>query len=96
MTDAPDLSRLADELAARIQQELPTFEGRDLRADAGEGGIIYIALRRAKKAPEAGERLAARLEHLLDAALEGTPAAYAISLGRGDRDLLFHIELRRT
>lgn len=92
------LEQLCDGLAARINDELPTFGGFDVRADAGEPGLVYVALRGAKREVEAGEKLARRLETLVEEVLDETEDefGFALSIGAGMRDLLLQIEVRRS
>ena len=90
------LDQFCDELASSINESLPTFEGHDLRADAGESGMIYVALRGAKKKTDLGESLAERIAAIADDAIaaEDHPIDFAISMGRGNKDLLLQIECR--
>lgn len=90
------LKHLSDKLTERIRSEWPTFEGHDVRADAGDPGMIYVALRGAKRDLDAGEQLSAKLESLLGRELDEEPedVDFAISLGSTNKDLLLQIELR--
>jgi len=89
------LDELCEEIAARINDEVPTFGGYDVRADAGSLGAIYIALREAQHELETGEQLADRVAPILDDELENRDLDYAISLGAGDEDLLLQVEVRK-
>ncbi|QDG50339.1 hypothetical protein FIV42_06210 [Persicimonas caeni] len=90
------LKHLSEKLAERIRSEWPTYGGHDVRADAGDPGMIYVALRGAKRDFDAGEAFSGELESLLDGELDGEPEAidFAISLGSTNKDLLLQIELR--
>lgn len=90
------LKHLCEKLTERIRSRWPTFEGHDVRADAGDPGMIYVALRGAKRDPDAGEALSSKLESLLGRELDEKPDAvdFAISLGSTNEDLLLQIELR--
>lgn len=95
MTDAV-LDQVCEGLARRINDGCPTFEGFDVRADAGEPGLVYVALRRAKRQSEVGEIFADRVAELVEDALdeEDDEFGFAISIGAGMRDLLLQIEVR--
>lgn len=90
------LANFAQTLAKAIGDRWPQFGGVDLRADAGEPGMIYVALRGARRQPELGEKLAEKIENLAAELSERGEAAIAvaISLGRGNKDLLLQIECR--
>jgi hypothetical protein len=88
------LSRLGDQVAGAISQQYPEFKGFRLRADAGEPGMIYGALREAKRSPGVGEELSAALDALIEQELKGEAVDFALSMGFGSRDLVLQIELR--
>jgi hypothetical protein len=92
------LKHLCQKLASRIETEWPIVDGHTLRADAGDAGMIYVALRGAKGDLEAGDKLSGELESLLSDALDEEPGDreldFAISVGSGNKDLLLQIELR--
>jgi hypothetical protein len=90
------LKNLCKELASRIQAERPMFEDHEVRADAGDAGMIYVALRGAKRELDAGEQLSDELASLIEGELDAEPKDidFAISVGSGNKDLLFQIELR--
>jgi hypothetical protein len=90
------LAQLCQKLAGRIGSEWPTFQDHALRADAGDAGMIYVALRGAKRDVEAGEELSSELASLLEDELDEEPKNidFAISIGSGNNDLLLQIELR--
>ena len=89
------LHSMGDEIAGRINAEVSTFEGFEVRADAGEAGMVYVALRGAKRELEAGERLAKRLSDLVEGVIEKDEALdFGLGMGRGNKDLLLRIELR--
>lgn len=94
----PVLGDFCARLADRINEEVDAFQGRDLRADAGETGMVYIALRNAKGRDDLGEGLADRIAGIVEDELDALdePIGFAISLGRGNRDLLLQVECRRT
>lgn len=78
-------------LAAAISEQISEFQGVRVRADAGEEGRVYVALRGAKKNREIAALFAAKLEALVESTLMET--GYRLSQGRGDKDLLFLIEI---
>ena len=92
--DAKQLEGKAEEVAAAIGESFPDFQGVKVRADAGEEGRIYVALRGAKKEKGLGESFAEALGVMLEEELEGSGLQFGIAMGRGDRDLLLQIELR--
>ncbi len=96
MSDQTHLDELAQAIVARMRGDVASFQGHAVRADAGEAGMIYVALRGAKRDRDAGEALAARISGLVEAALadEAQAVDFAVSLGQGDKDLLLQIELR--
>lgn len=95
---AEDLHALCQKITTQIAEDHPIFKGFDVRADAGEPGMIYVALRGAKREIAAGEELAKALESLLEPMIDMAKlnVDFAISLGRGNRDLLLQIELRQS
>jgi hypothetical protein len=90
------LKQRCDEIAERIQQAYASYEGHAVRVDSGDAGMIYVALRDARRQPELGERLGAKLEALLEEEIDGESEEldFAISLGSGNRDLLLQVEVR--
>ncbi|MFU8804180.1 MAG: hypothetical protein ACNA8W_10255 [Bradymonadaceae bacterium] len=98
MANHNPLSTIAEELASSIADEFPTFEDYKVRVDAGEAGMIYVALREAKAKLDLGEELSTALEAHLDRELgdRARDIQFAISLGSGNRDLLLQIELRQS
>ena len=90
--------RICRELAAKINDELGEFSGFDTRADAGEPGMIYVALRGAKKEVEEGEKFADEIAAIIedDLADRGDELPFAISVGAGNKDLLLQIEIRQS
>ena len=90
------LAQFGARLAKAINDEISTFKGHKLRADAGEPGMIYVALRGAKKETALGQSLADKVGQIADRLIadEDQPIDCAISMGRGNRDLLLQIECR--
>ncbi len=91
------LQSIAETIARRVNDELSPFEGFDLRADAGEPGMVYVALRGAKKEAEVGERLATKLAALVADVLEKSDEKgldFALAMGRGNKDLLLRVEVQ--
>lgn len=88
------LTHLGDRVAGAIAAKYKEFKGFRLRADAGEPGMIYVALREAKKSPAVGEELSAALDALVEGELEGEAVDFALSMSFGSRDLVLQIELR--
>lgn len=90
------LEHICEGLARRINDEFPTFQGFDTRADAGEPGLVYVALRGAKHDTEVGEAFADRVADLVEVALDAEEdrLRFAVSIGAGMRDLLLQIEVR--
>lgn len=94
-----DLQRIGPSVAGAISETYKEFEGFKLRCDPGEPGMIYVALRGAKREAAAGERLAEKLDALVRAELakeQGASFEHTISMGRGDKDLLLRIELSKS
>ncbi len=93
-----ELELRAHRIAENIGEKHPTFEGFDVRADAGEPGMVYVALRQAKREVRAGERFAGKLESLVKSEIDDASSelGFAISLGQGNQDLLLQIELRES
>lgn len=89
MTD--QLEALCRAVADRIGDEIEQFEGFDVRADAGEPGMIYVALRDAKDRRDVGERFAEQVASVV----EEETGEFALSVGAGDSDLLLQIEIRQ-
>ncbi|MFP4601276.1 MAG: hypothetical protein ACLFVJ_23715 [Persicimonas sp.] len=98
MPDTDHLQHLCERLAARIRAEFVTFEGHTVRVDAGDAGMIYVAIRDAKREVELGEELSSQLESLLERELDDEPEQldFAISLGSTNKDLLLQIEVREV
>lgn len=98
MSDTDRLKALADDIAERLGAKYASFSGYDVRADAGDAGMIYVALRGAKRDRDAGEAFAdqvgALVERTLDEAADSID--FAVSLGAGNKDLLLQIELRQV
>lgn len=92
--DAKELEVRAEEVAKAIGEAFSEFQGVKVRADAGEEGRIYVALRGAKKEKGLGEKFAEALGVMLEKELKDSGLQFGIALGRGDRDLLLQIELR--
>jgi hypothetical protein len=90
------LKELSHRLAECIMDAYPEFDGYRVRADAGEPGSIYVALREAREQAATAERLTTALGPLLEQQLlgEARQVAFAISAGSGERDLLLLVELR--
>lgn len=89
-----NLEQIGRRIADRIGAELDEFGGHAVRADAGKPGMIYVALRGAKGDVELGGQFAERVGELVDELLEDRQAAFAVSMGAGDDDLLLQIEVR--
>lgn len=91
-----NLEQISEKIAGEIQSGFVAFEGYDVRADAGESGMIYVALRGAKKETDLGERFADGVGRLVEGRLEemNVEVDFAVSMGRGMRDLLLQVELR--
>lgn len=89
-----DFQELCESIATQINEQIPQFDGHQVRADAGSSGAIYVALRGARSDISAGERLADRLAPLIEGQIEGRNLDFAVSLGSGDEDLLLQIEVR--
>lgn len=90
------LQRVGQLVAAAISQSYAEFEGFKLRCDPGEPGMIYVALRGAKREAAAGERLAEKLDRLVGEALakeQVADLAHIILMGRGDKDLLLRVQI---
>ncbi|RAL20016.1 hypothetical protein DL240_19105 [Lujinxingia litoralis] len=88
------MQTLSQQVAEAIARQFTEFEGHALRCDAGEPGMIYVALRGAKRDAQAGERLAGELDRLVRAELAragATACAPTIMMGRGDKDLLLRV-----
>ena len=85
------LEEQSEVLAAKIGAAFSQFEGLAVRADAGEEGRIFVALRKAKKEREKAERFAKVLHELVEQ--ESGPLDFRLSQGAGDKDLLFLVEL---
>lgn len=96
MSDASNLRELCERLAKELREEWPEFEGHSVRADAGDAGKIYVALREARHEREVGEEFAEKLEPWLVDRLAERAGAYdfAVSVGRSDRDLLLQVDVR--
>lgn len=91
---AEDIDQLCEGIASTINDEIPEYEGYDVRADAGSLGAIYVALREARQEIAVGEDLADRVAPILERELEGRELDFSVSLGTGDQDLLLQIEVR--
>lgn len=90
------LQRVGHQVADAISQSYAEFEGFKLRCDPGEPGMVYVALRGAKREAAAGERLAEKLDRLVEAELakeQGGPLTHTILMGRGDKDLLLRVQI---
>ena len=94
--DHQELKHLCEKLTDRIRSQWPTYDGHTVRADAGDAGMIYVALRGAKREREAAEQLGGEIESLLAHELADEPEEldFAISVGSTNKDLLLQIELR--
>lgn len=92
--DIPDF--LTERVAERINADISTFAGYNVRADAGEHATIYVALRQAATKPTVGEQLAERLTPLVEPIIDGVDDAldFAVAMGRSDHDLLLRIEIQ--
>ncbi|TXD44752.1 hypothetical protein FRC96_00055 [Lujinxingia vulgaris] len=94
-----NLQRIGQQVAAAISQNGSEFEGFMLRCDPGEPGMIYVALRGAKRETAVGERLAEKLDALVGAELakeQDLSLTHTILMGRGDKDLLLRVEISRS
>lgn len=91
-----DLRELCERLAEGIEERWAEFEGHAVRADAGEAGMIYVALRGAKGELQVGEALAEKLDPWLEERLDAhsDSLGFAVSIGRSDRDLLLQVDVR--
>ncbi|TXD33886.1 hypothetical protein FRC98_19990 [Lujinxingia vulgaris] len=90
------LQRVGQSVAGVISEKYKEFEGFKLRCDPGEPGMIYVALRGAKREAAAGERLAEKLDALVGAELakeQGASFEHTILMGRGDKDLLLRVAI---
>ena len=98
MADSRDLRALSEQVADRLRADFPEYDGRDVRVDAGDPGMVYVAIREAKRQPELGRSLADEMSTAIEDALSDSPIAveFAISLGAGNEDLLLQIELREV
>lgn len=98
MGEEYDLKALSDRLASRLQDDFPRYEGEDVRVDAGDPGMIYVAIRGARRQPELGHSLAEEISGVTEDVLAKTPmdVDFAVSLGAGNDDLLLQIELREV
>lgn len=94
--DEEYLEHLCERLANQIHAEIPHQGDYAVRADAGDPGLIYVALRGAKRDRDAGEQLADRVSSLLDRELAEEPREleYALSMGAGNKDLLLQVDVR--
>ncbi|MGM0556389.1 MAG: hypothetical protein ACQEVA_08440 [Myxococcota bacterium] len=98
MSEDIDLKELSERIATEFRAEYPRYEGEDVRVDAGDPGMIYVALRGARRQPELGRALADEVAGLVEGLLAESPldVDFAVSLGAGDEDLLLQIELREV
>lgn len=95
---APNLDAAAERVANRIRRQFSHFRDYAVRADAGGDGMVYVALRQARRDVAAGERLADQLTPVISETLDAEPDRldFAISLGSGDEDLLLLVEIRAS
>ncbi|MFW5968694.1 MAG: hypothetical protein ACOCV2_14310 [Persicimonas sp.] len=96
MPDTSELRELCERLVEELREQWPKYEGHRVRADAGDPGKIYVALREARGEQAVGEAFAEQLDPWLLERLDEQPGAYAfaVSIGRSDRDLLLQVDVR--
>jgi hypothetical protein len=98
MSETVDLEALSQQIADAIGREFSNFDGNDVRADAGDPGMIYVAIRGARRESDLGRALANEMSSTIEQQLAESPrdVEFAISLGAGNDDLLLRIELREV
>jgi hypothetical protein len=98
MSDDADLKALSTRVAEQLRVEYSRYEEHDVRVDSGDPGMVYVAIRRARRQPELGRALADEVGAEIERVLSASPidVDFAISMGTGNEDLLLQIELREV